>query len=252
MNEKHAYLVWQDPAGRSWVPVGRLTLSADGMYSFFYTKGSRKAKAFGFGKIHGLPEDRVSESSELFPIFANRLMQPKRPEYKDYLRRLNLEKDADPIAILTRSEGRRQTDAFQVIPEPQRDAQGMYRISFFAHGLSHLGEDARRAAAALKPKTRLYLKRDAQNPVDSNALLLRTEESAVVGYCPRFLLSDFHKLIHRDQKHVEVIVEQVNPEPAPEQQRLLCRFTSPWPENFHPFEAEEFQPLPAVVNQVTA
>ncbi|WP_414528095.1 hypothetical protein [Nodularia chucula] len=41
----------------------------------------------------------------------------------------------------------------------------------------------------------------------------------------------------------KVHVERVNPAPTPLQLRLLCNVTAKWPEDFHPFSSQEYQPI---------
>jgi hypothetical protein len=89
--------------------------------------------------------------------------------------------------------------------------------------------------------------RDFENPRDPDALALRTAESFerdvyIVGYVPRYLCSDILKLI---QLHAmpQIVVERVNPSPAPVQFRVLCRAQTPWPEGFEPFSEPEYEPI---------
>ena len=116
------FLAWQATQGlpggvspsRGWFPVGRLEASPEKhYYRFMYTKGAESAqKAAGFGFLDALPKlDKVYESSELFPLFQNRVLNPRRGDYAEYVERLALDpKHVDPLDILEMSEGRRQTD----------------------------------------------------------------------------------------------------------------------------------------------
>lgn len=55
-----------------------------------------------FGSLRDLHE--VYESPELFPLFTNRVISKKRPEYRDFLRWLDLEdSEADPLVLLART-----------------------------------------------------------------------------------------------------------------------------------------------------
>ena len=103
---RRLYLAWEDPEKRRWYPVG--CLSTDGqVYRFAYTKGAEAAPGFvPFGRMTDLSE--IYQSNELFPLFANRLMARSRPEYRDYLKWLNLqEKDDTSFVILSITEGAR-------------------------------------------------------------------------------------------------------------------------------------------------
>lgn len=242
---KILYLAWQDPSGRSWYPVGRLTAEGD-EYRFVYTRGAKEAPNFvPFPRM----QDMKSEyrSRELFPLFANRLLSKTRPDYQDFLDWLNVRAtEDDPFVLLARTGGIRETDSFMVFacPEPKRD--GSYQVRFFSHGLRHLPAYAIERADALSPGSRLYLMPDPQNPFDSCAVALRTDDpKTIVGYCPRFLARDFLYLLdasRSDATKLRVEVEKVN-QGAPIQLRLLCNLTSPWPKDFRPCSEPSFEPL---------
>jgi hypothetical protein len=64
---------------------------------------------------------------------------------------------------------------------------------------------------------------DIQNFYDSYALALRTQDPPIlIGYCPRYLTEDLHKLLKQEHAKLEVFVEKINID-APIQLRLLCK-----------------------------
>ena len=242
---KTLFLAWQDPESRTWFPVGRLT-HEDGLYHFSYLQGALEAhQRAGFEPVLSFPKfDHPYRSRDLFPLFANRLLRPSRPEYKDFVQWLNIpEHEDDPIALLARSGGKRKTDNFEVFPCPERDADGHYHIHFFTHGLSHFPEADQHYVQTLKPDTPLCLMHDMQNSFDSRALVLSTEDRHQVGYCPRYLAQDLFKLVANFPDQVKATVERVNPPPTPLQFRVLCSLTAPWIEGFEPFSGPSYQPL---------
>lgn len=242
---KTLFLAWQDPDSRTWFPVGKLT-QEDGLYHFSYLQGAIVAKEqANFQPLWSFPDlSHCYSSTQLFPLFANRLLRPSRPDYKDFVQWLNIpEQEDDPIALLARSGGRRKTDSFEVFPYPERDEQGRYHIHFFAHGLRHFPEEIQQYIQSLQPETPLLVTHDIQNPVDSRALILRTEDLHFVGYCPRYLTQDFFKLVCQFPQQVKVTVERVNRPPTPLQFRLLCSLTTDWSKDFHPFSDPIYQPL---------
>ncbi len=187
--------------------------------------------------------DRVYESSELFPIFTNRLLSTSRPDYAEFLRRLGLNPDnADPLTILGVSEGRRATDNFEVFLKPVPDEQGMYRVSFFARGLRHV-EGSEDEVSGLQPGDRLDLKPEPDNDYDDQALIVITVNDRKVGYVPRYLCRDVRLFLEKCPDDVRLEVAQVNPPPAPAQQRLLCTFVGPWPESWEPFAEPELSAI---------
>ena len=242
---KKLFLAWQDSKSRRWFPIGKLTFDGTN-YHFVYTKGVKKAQAeSNFKLLHSFPErDRNYKSSEIFPLFSNRLMRPSRPDYKDYIQWLNIPQDEDdPIAILARSGGRKATDTFEVFPCPERDENGFYHIHFFVHGLRYMPKCSIERVKQLQPEELLYLTHDFQNPYDSKALLLRTEERHLIGYCPRYLAAEIFDILKESPQLVRVRVERINPAPTPIQFRLLCNMTAKWHGDFSPFSSQDYQPI---------
>ncbi len=239
---KVLYVAWQDPQDRQWYPVGQLT--HDGrLYSFVYTRGAQRSPRFlPFGPMRQL--DVVYESEELFPLFANRLLSQGRPEYKDFVDWLNLpETEKDPLAMLARSGGARETDSLVVFSRAERSATGDYQAKFFAHGLRYLPDEAIQVVNRLPARSRLFLMPDPQNEHDRFAIALRTgDPKTLVGYCPRYLTADFHTLLNANARAIDVTAERVNPH-APIQLRLLCAVTAPWPRGFEPYAEEDFRVL---------
>lgn len=235
-------LAWQNPRNREWLPVGRL-LYSNNKYIFKYTVGAKREKDFlPFGRM--TPLDISHESEELFPIFKNRLLQKSRPEYEDYLDWLGLEKNKiTPFEEMARTGGIRATDNLQLFPVPKK-RNGQYEITFFSHGISHLPPHYIERVNHLNQGYKLYLMRDIQNRSDVFALALRTEDPPeIVGYCPRFFVKDFGRLIDNNgPDKVDVSVVKVNLR-APLQFKLLCKFSTIWPAEFAPFEDEIFQTI---------
>lgn len=171
-------------------------------------------------------------------------MRPSRPDYQDYIQWLNIpEERDDPIAILARSGGRKATDTFEVFPSPESNENGLYYIHFFVHGLRYMPECSVEKVKQLQPEERLYLTHDFQNPYDSKALLLLTEERHNLGYCPRYLAEDIFEILKQTPESVSVRVERINPAPTPIQFRLLCNMTAQWHDSFSPFSRQIYQPV---------
>jgi hypothetical protein len=82
-----------------------------------------------------------------------------------------------------------------------------------------------------------------QNEYDPEALMLRTVDRYIVGFCPRYLVGDFTQLIGKKPEAVKVVVEKVNLAPTPLQFRLLCRLTAQGQKNFQPFSGDEYKLL---------
>lgn len=238
------FLAWQDPIGRSWFPIGRLTFDGES-YKFVYTQGVKEAQAkCAFKPLASFPRlDEIYTSTHLFPVFSNRLMSRSRPDYQSFIQWLNIpEEENNPIAILARSGGERQTDTLTVFPYPEPDAQGHYYIHFFSHGLRHLPNNAIERINLLPVGERLWLAHEFQNSYEKEVLTLNTEDHHIVGYCPRFLRAETFVLL-RQNSSLEVRVERVNQPPTPLQFRLLCCMTAVCTEDSRPFSSYQYQPL---------
>jgi hypothetical protein len=181
----------------------------------------------------------------LFPVFANRVLPKNRPEYRSLLDWLGLlDGGADPIALLARSGGIRETDSIEIFRVPERDESGLYRMHFFCHGVRYVAPSSLQRINSLKPRDRLFLMLDFQNVHDLTALALRAEDPAeVIGYCPRYLVPDVISVFEpRDPAAVIVEVSRVNAD-APTQFRLLCKITAKWPEGFTPCSGPDYRSL---------
>lgn len=243
---KTLFVTWQDPETRRWIPVGRLTYE-NGTYEFAYTRGAKASQNFvPFGRMVDL--NSVYSSTELFPLFANRILSRTRPEYSEYLSWLGLdESKASELEVLARSGGQRATDTLEIIPCPEPTPDNSYVVRFFSHGLRYLAEKDQQRVGSLRPGDRLWLMRDVQNRIDAMALLMRTDDPiSVVGYVPRYYSGEFSTLMEKvGQERVRVSVEQVNAD-APSNFRLLCKLEAPWPADFAPCSQGQFETLAAV------
>lgn len=241
---KKLFLAWQDSVSRAWFPVGQLTFT-NSYYQFTYIQGAKTAKEkCGFPGVFSFPDwNKVYRSSEVFPIFSNRIMRQSRPEYPQLLSWLNFPEDEnDPIALLSRSGGKRVTDNFEVFPYPEPDENEYYHFYFFSHGLRYMQKATDDRIINLQPQEQLYFMHDLQNSYDNNALMLRTEDYSLLGYCPRYLLDDLLPILQQFPHSVEVTVEKINLHPAPLKMRLLCHMIIK-KSDFKPFSSHLYKPL---------
>lgn len=240
---KALFVAWQDSITRQWVPVGKLE-KHDGLYVFFYTKGASKFKSFRpFGAMSKLEAEYTS--TELFPLFANRVLSKNRPEYPLYISWLGLDGNVDgDMEELGRTGGVRATDTLELIPEIKPTAEDDFVTTFFARGVRHLPPSCQSRISELKPGSRLFLMKDVQNESDSEALILRTDDPVeIVGYLPRYYARPLSRLLEGSNSFdVVVTVQKVNLD-APVRYRLLCRIQAPWPQGFSLYEDDNFQPL---------
>jgi hypothetical protein len=108
-------VAWQHPETRLIAPVGLLEHGRGLGYRFRYLR--RASTVEGFLPFLSFPEwQRTYTSQHLFPLFSQRIMSPRRPDFSQFLHQLHLNEDATPWEQLARSEGRRTGATVQVFP----------------------------------------------------------------------------------------------------------------------------------------
>jgi len=246
MTDKTLFLAWQDSrVTRAWFPVGRLdVLGTPRSYRFRYTQGAKRAwEKAGFGQLLDFPEwNRSYESSELFPLFQNRVISSGRQDFADYLRMLDLPQTAEPAEILEVGGGYRATDNFEVFPKIERRDDGSFRCRFFAHGLRHVASTALERLESLQPEEKLFVTLELTNPVTTLAVQLQTTDYHMIGWAPRYLVDDLVRAMTHAPLGYAAKVVRLNPAPAPSKQRLLVEFSGSWP-TYEPMATGDFKPL---------
>jgi hypothetical protein len=238
---KTLYLAWQGP-DRKWFPVGRLDADlTDNRFQFGYTKGALSAEqAVGFKPLLAFPDfERSYESSELFPLFKNRVIDSTRKNFAEYLESLGLE-DNDPIAILAVTGGERRTDSLEVFPRIVKDAEGSFKCRFFLHGLRHMNEEARQRAMSLKPGEQLGVSIELTNPATRVGIQLTTSDYHFLGWTPHYLIADLIGATS-DVNVIGAKVVRVNMDDAPLNRRVLIEFSGKLPDEVVPMSQPDFQ-----------
>jgi hypothetical protein len=245
-------VAWQHPDRRLIEPVGFLTYDGH-VHRFAYIRNALQVK--DFRPLLGFADLRRSYTSEdLFPLFAQRAMDPRRPDYRRYLARLGLEGEQGPLEQIARSQGRRQGDTIQLLPVPAVTGDEVTFL-FLVNGVRHVPErplilggreirvtrkQVEDALSRLSQGDVLGLTGEPENPVNPEALLV-TATSVPVGWVPDLLVGDLHRLMTRAT--VTVTVEHANGSDAPWHLRLLARLRASPAAGFQFFAGETWQPL---------
>jgi len=242
------FLAWQDKAQtRAWFPVGQLdVLRQTPLYRFRYIHGAMLAHdKTGFAPLYDFPDFyRSYESSDLFPLFKNRVLTPRRPDFLEYLRLLDLPEQANPVEILSVDGGYRATDSFGVFPKIERGVNGAFRCRFFLHGWQrHVSQNARQRIESLVPSEKLYVTIELTNPATQLAVQIQTEDYHMIGWAPRYLVKDLVRAMAEAPGDYRAEVVQINPVPAPSKQRVLVELSGHWPTGYQPMATGEFKPL---------
>lgn len=211
-------VTWQEPASRAYHAVGMLYGLADG-YEFAYLRHVSEIPEFrpflGFPHI-----DRRYRSPHLFPLFAERVMDPSRPDLPLWLHALALDNSASPLEVLGRSGGRRHGDTIELIPEPERASDGATSSVFLVHGVRHQPHASDRIDS-LSADEVLLLVDDLDNPHNDRALLVTATDHVPLGWVPDPLLNYVHA-VRADRAHTLRVVRANGPD-AGLHLRLLAR-----------------------------
>ncbi|HEJ7999416.1 TPA: HIRAN domain-containing protein [Serratia liquefaciens] len=216
------FLAWQSPETRDWHVVGQLN-ERENDYVFKYTKGAMKVK--NFIPFSGMEDISSTYSSkELFPLFKNRVLSARRPEYPQFMKWLGLDKNEfSAMEMLARTGGARATDNLQVFKRIEIQEDGTFDYYFFAHGISYLSESAKERINNLKDGEKLYLCPDPQNEYDECAVMIRTGGPVeIIGYCPRYIAKVIGIFLASSGSKLSLKVESMQAN-APVNYRLMCK-----------------------------
>lgn len=233
---------------RAWYPIGRMdAIPEEHLYRFVYIGGALGAREeAGFEYLEAFPDlAKTYESAELFPLFRNRLMNPNRRDYSSFVSSLALDPaNVDPLDILAISGGERQTDRLEVFPKIRVQPDGSFTSRFFLHGWRHVNDTARRRIERMAPGDSLRVAVELNNPVTGEAIQLQTaDDYCMIGWAPRYLVSDLLQAISESTTAIHAHVVQINPAPLPSNQRALIELAGKFPQGREPMSAPDFQPL---------
>ena len=245
MSTKTLFLAWQDnKPSKAWFPVGRLDADVErSFYRFRYIGGAKRAQEeVGFPLLIDFPAlNQDFQSSELFPLFQNRVMNRARPDFADYLRRLDLTEDADPIEILSTNGGHRVTDAYEVFPKLEKNDTGRFSCRFFLHGWRHVNEASKDRIGRLEPGEELFVTLELTNPATGLAVQIQTTDYNIIGWAPRYLVGDLVSAMAEGPTYKARVV-RINPQPFPSKQRVLIEMHGGW-DKHEPMSSEDFKLL---------
>lgn len=249
MNQRTLFMAWQDTAhSRLWFPVARLDADvAKPSYRFRYIRGAERARReAGFPLLMEFPEiERDYRSSQLFPVFRNRVLNSRRPEREQHLRGMDLNPDADPIEILATSGGRRVTDAYEVFPKLAKGPDGSFSCRFFLHGWRHVNQRSQERLEALEAGEKLYVTLELTNPRDRVAVQIQTTDYYVIGWAPRYLVGDLVAAMAETPSEYSAKVVRVNradasARPVFPSERVLIEMRGSW-RHHKPMSGADYQ-----------
>ncbi len=229
---------WQHPETRGYHAVGLLTADADG-YEFVYLQ--RAHRVVGFRPFLGFSAlNRRYRSRHLFPLFAERILDPSRPDRPGWLHALDLGEEATPMEILARSGGHRLNDTIELTPIPSVADDGTTTSTFLVHGVRYQGKAASDLISQLSDGEELALVDEPSNPVNPSAIIVAHPEGQSLGYVPNPLVDYVHAVRGHSEPTVRV-VRANDPDVGPHL-RLLVRVDGTAPPGFRPFTGPGWEP----------
>ena len=246
MSTRTLFLAWQDKKpSKAWFPVGRLDADVErSFYRFRYIGGAKRAQEeVGFLPLIDFPDlNEDYQAAELFPLFQNRVMNRARPDFTDYLHRLDLTEEADPIEILSTNGGHRVTDAYEVFPKIEKDDTGSFSCRFFLHGWRHINETTKDRIDFLEHGEELYVTLELTNPATGLAVQMQTTDYYMIGWAPRYLVADLVAAMAEGPSRFGAKVVRINPQTILLKQRVLIEMYGYW-DKYEPMSSEDFEPL---------
>ncbi|MGI5127113.1 hypothetical protein ACQEVB_09915 [Pseudonocardia sp. CA-107938] len=219
-------VAWQHPTLRLISPVGVLEHGPTG-YRFRYLRRARELAGFqpflDFPAWHGDYRDE-----RLFPLFAQRIMSPRRPDFRHFLDQLDLSPDASPWEQLARSGGRSEGDTLQVFPAPVVEADGSTACMFLVSGIRYCNGGV---LPHLAVGDRLELRDEPGNSANPEALHVCVAGQPI-GWIPDLMI-DYVRTSRRSGP-VLLTVVHVNGSDAPAHLRVLVRLEGTVPPGYQP------------------
>lgn len=235
MHHEKLYVGWYDSSDNFWYPVGQIC-TIDHGYRFEYLRGAILARnEAGFRGIFQFPDfHQVYESQELFAFFSNRLLTFSRDNFDEEVARLGFDANPQslrPFDVLSRTNGRRVTDTFEVYPVPMVANQTV-ELVFFARGVRYLTDALKRRWENEAPNQPLRLECDRENDYDAHTLRILDGDDAPLGYIPRYYSESFHQLVDHGCDYRLKLLRH-NRQPGFVRERFLMKLTSPIFDGWH-------------------
>lgn len=199
----------------------------------------------GFRPLLGFPKLDVEYVAErLFPFFAQRVMDTRRPDFRAFLIAIDLPPTATQLDVLARTAGGRMGDKIQVAREPLVQPTGATSYKFLVRGIRHSPrphDETEAALASLTSSTSLQLLPEPSNPVNPRAMLVATKDGIAIGWVPDMLLDYVHTVATFST--VDVRVARVNGPEVPAHLRLVVRLEGQAPPGYELFSGPQWQPI---------
>lgn len=233
-------VAWRHATLRRLSAIGHLEHRSD-EFIFRYLASAPDIR--DFQPLLGFPDFHATyRSPSLFPIFEQRVMDRRRPDYQEYLEALDLPLTCTALDVLSRSGGQRKGDTIQLTEHPTVTASGATEYTFLVRGIRHvatLPDDKAAALASLKRGELLTVLPEPSNPFNPQALLVATREQVPLGWIPDLLL-DYVAMAQKSDSF-SLCVQRISGPEVPGHARLVARLRGHLPPGYRPFSGSAWQ-----------
>lgn len=187
-------VIWGDSQQGNRHLIGQLTRS-EGMFRFWYDDDLTSARARGFQLLPEFSEYRGAArpyvERYLFPLFAERIPAPSRPDAKQMMCAWGVEHPDDQFEVLAKSGGIRATDRLELAEYRAVDDDLVRPLEFRIASRRYLTEPAPIAIGDV-----VSLRRESSNEADPQAVIVDRNGNRA-GYVPRQYTALFGRLLDR-------------------------------------------------------
>lgn len=143
--------------------------------------------------------------------------------------------------LLARSNGRRETDRFELFAPPviQNNVASFY---FFTRGVRYLAREFQKKWETEDPIGPPQAKLEPCNKVDGFAVQLTSPDHFPMGYVPQYYSQTIFELLLSRQM-AEFAVFRRNPPPAPTRERLLIKASLQVPQGWVFDDSQDFRSI---------
>lgn len=212
------------------------------IYSYTYTKG---AEMLGY-KYDDMPDyNTVYKSNKFILLLLLNLFGECTHPYSKFLKWSNNENNYDINPLKLYGDMAFHSLGPDVISFPRifNNSDNIFKTTFFVDHIRYLTPMMRKEVKKIKNNQKLYI---VKNTKDKNfTLSLKPRDTSglsTIGHCPKHIskyLDDLYNLnVINDESYVTVILNNKGNVAA---FKLLCEFTSIWPEEFKPYDNSEYQ-----------
>lgn len=202
INNMELWLIWKQPSTRRRYKIGVLTC-LDNDYTFRYSDEIDDALKEGFICFPGFENiDETYKSETLSPNISSRLPNKKRPDYEQFLKSYELDKNATELEILSSTKGKLVTDNYEFVKAFNEE-----NFEFDVVGTRHC-KDIKKSFEYLKPGKKLELLLDKENKHDAYAIKVLINDIHI-GFVPRYYSKELSNLLSF-RKHYNATIKSVN------------------------------------------